>query len=50
MSTPVTATDLARADRLLEALKAKDRKAIAFELATMREEALQKEATGPAVR
>lgn len=36
----VTATDLQRADRLLEAFKAKDAKALAFELAAMREEAL----------
>lgn len=40
MKTPVTATDLQRADRLLEAMKKKDPKALAYELATMREEAL----------
>lgn len=40
MSLPITASDWARADRLLEALEVKDRKVLAFELATMREEAL----------
>ncbi len=40
MSIPVTAADLARANRLLEAVEANDRKGLARELAEIREEAL----------